>query len=428
MNLRRLCLTAVLSVTSLGTLCAQLTFVDGELVLPLQDPNEPEFNPDLDTEDMAQVRTLAPGEAYPVIPAITLERYGEYLAGLFQDYGLPGLAFAVVQGDGNAYQATLGFADLRAGTRISDQTLFNIGPATQGLTSLLAATLDGEQFSYDKPAKRLWPRFKMSDPAVSDEVTIRHLLSMTAGIPDYTDNILDPAWARPEDVLAVIWQAPVVASPGDRFSTSQVSSAAGGYLLTKAARQTGDFHEDFLAIMQERVFDPIGMQDTTFSLSEAEEGDQLATPHSFEKRGRYDPANSWEPEPNALAPAIGAKSSLRDMTRWLITELNQGVTPGGKRIAAPVSVRERWQPARTEDSRNYGMGWTRRYYRGAEIIGTTGSYDRHSVALAIFPAYRTAFVAMVNADSQDAQKLLNEIPLGVAEMLQSVEKKAISEP
>ncbi|MEM9227536.1 MAG: serine hydrolase domain-containing protein [Verrucomicrobiota bacterium] len=427
MNLRRLCLTAALTITSLSGVWAQLTFVDGELVLPLRDPTEPEFNPKLDTEDMAAVRTLSPNEAYPVIPAKTLERYGEYLGGLFQDYGLPGLAFAVVQGDSTTYQATFGYTDLKAGTRITEQTLFNIGPATQGLTSLLAATLDGEQFSYDKPAQELCPRFKMSDPAVSDQVTIRHLLSMTAGVPDYTDNILDPAWARPEDVLAVIWQAPVVASPGERFSTSQVSSAAGGYLLTKAARQTGSFYQDYVTLMQERVFDPIGMQDTTFSFSEAEEGNQLATPHAFEKRGRYDPTKSWESEPNALAPAIGAKSSLRDMTRWLVTELNQGVTPDGRRIAAPVSVRERWQPARTEDSRNYGMGWTRRYYRGAEIIGTTGSYDRHSIAAAIFPAYRTAFVAMVNAESPDAQKLLNEIPLGVAEMLQSAEKKASTE-
>ncbi len=412
----------------LFTLCAhesaaQASFRNGGLVIPLQ-PSDEDVNPALDVSDMASVRTLAPGAPLTQIPPETLERFGEYIAGLCQDYGLPGMAMAVVQDGKVVLQQTLGYANVKTGERITEHTRFNAGPATQALTSLLAATLEDATFTYDKPAQKLWPRFRMSAPELSSEVTIRQLLTMTAGIPDYTDNILDPAWARPEDVLAVIAQAPVMANPGQRFNVSQVSVAAAGYLLPRAAGREGEFYEDYVETVQEQIFTPLGMTDSTFSLAEAQASGQMASAHQDAERGRYDPTGFWQPEQNAFAPAIGLKSSLHDMTRWLLTELAMGTAPDGTPIADPVSVRERWQPARTEDSRNYGMGWSRRYYRNVEIIGTEGSYDRHSVAMAIFPGYRTGFVALINADSPDAQKVLTELPLGIAEMLKSTETKS----
>jgi CubicO group peptidase (beta-lactamase class C family) len=404
-------------------LAAQASFRNGGLVIPLQ-PSDEDVNPALDVSDMAAVRALSPNAKHPTIPPQTLERFGEYIAGLCQDYGLPGMAFAIVQDGDIVLQQTLGYANVKTGERLTEHTRFNAGPATQALTSLLAATLEGPRFTYDKPAQKLWPRFRLSASEISGEVTIRQLLTMTAGIPDYTDDILDPAWARPEDVLAVIAQAPVIANPGQRFNVSQVSIAAAGYLLPRAAGKEGEFYEDYTETVQEKLFAPIGMTDSTFSLAAAQASGQMASAHQSADRGRYDPTGFWQPEQNAFAPAIGLKTSLADMTRWLITELNMGKTPDGQQIADPVSVRERWQPARTEDSRNFGMGWSRRYYRSVEIIGTMGSYDRHSAAMGIFPGYRTGFVALVNADSPDALKVLSELPLGVAEMLQASERQA----
>ncbi|MGE9293076.1 MAG: serine hydrolase domain-containing protein [Puniceicoccales bacterium] len=411
----------------LFTLCvhdaaAQAEFRNGGLVIPLQ-PGESEVNAEMDVSDMAAVRTLDPGATLPTIPPETLERFGEYIAGLSQDYGLPGMAFAVVQDGEIVLQQTLGYANVKTGEKLTEHTRFNAGPATQALTSLLAATLEDGSFTYDKPAQKLWPRFRLSAQSLSDKVTVRNLLTMTAGIPDYTDDILDPAWARPEDVLALIAQAPVIAEPGERFNVSQVSVAAGGYLLPRADGKEGEFYDDYVDTVQERIFTPLGMTDSTFSLATAQASGQMASAHTYTDRGRYDPTGFWQPEQNAFTPAIGLKSSLYDMTRWLITELNMGVGPDGQRIADPVSIRERWQPARTADSRNYGMGWSRRYYRNVEIIGTMGSYDRHSMAMAIFPGYRTGFVALVNAEGPDALKVLSELPLGIAEMLKSAERE-----
>ncbi|MBC2594587.1 beta-lactamase family protein [Ruficoccus amylovorans] len=404
-------------------LAAQASFRDGGLVIPLQPPKE-DINPALDVSDMAAVRALTPGAAHPAISPEMLERFGEYITDLAEDYGLPGMALAIVQDGQVVLQQVVGYANLKTGERLTERTRFNAGPASQALTSLLAASLESPSFTYDKPAQKLWPRFRMSARELSGEVTIRQLLTMTAGIPDYTDDILDPAWARPEDVMAVIAQAPVSANPGQRFSRSLVSIAAAGYLLPRSAGKDSEFYKDYIETVQDKIFGPVGMEDATFSLAEAQASGQMASAHQYADRGRYDPTGFWQPEQNAFAPAIGLKASLRDMTRWLITELNMGLTPDGQRIADTVSVRERWQPARTEDSRNFGMGWSRRYYRNVEIIGTEGSYDRHSVAMALFPGYRTGFVALINTDSPDAQKVLSELPLGIAEMLKSTENKA----
>ena len=342
----RLCrglIPALLFTLCAHSLAAQASFRNGGLVIPLQPPDE-DVNPALDVRDMASVRALTPGAAHPSIPAETLERFGEYIADLCRDYRLPGMAMAIVQDGKVVQQQTLGYANVKTDEPLTEHTRFNAGPVTQTLTSLLAATLESPSFTYDKPARKLWPRFRMSDDDLSGQVTIRQLLTMTAGIPDYTDNILDPAWARPEDVLAVIAQAPVMADPGQRFNISQVSVAAAGYLLPRAAGKEGEFYDDYVETVQEKIFGPAGMTDSTFSLAEAQASGQMASAHEYSGPGRYDPTGFWQPEQNAFAPAIGLKTSLHDMVRWLITELNQGVTPDGKRVADAVSIRERWQP------------------------------------------------------------------------------------
>ncbi|WOO42410.1 serine hydrolase domain-containing protein [Rubellicoccus peritrichatus] len=374
-------------------------------------------------EDLATVRVLPSSINYQALPESELNAFSDYLVQLVSDLQIPGAAIAVVQGQDTAIEKTLGRRKVTEPEEIDAETLFNIGPATGAFSSLLAATLNDEVgFSYEKLARRIWPRFRMSSATSADDVTVGDLFTMTAGVPSYIDDILDPAWARPEDVFEAIAQAPVIAPPGRVYERSKLSLAAAGYLTGLAAMREEEIYNAFTQSVQERLMDPIGMSGATFSREAAAASGNLAEPHSRKGPG-FDPAKRWEPRINAMAPALGLKAGLNDMKRWLITELQLGATPDGQRIASEQSVKLRWQPALVGSSESFGMGWTRRYYQGIEIVASMGSYDRQSAAIGLLPAYRTGFIVLVNTGGEEASKLMQEVAFGLAEMFAAMEKQ-----
>ncbi len=394
-------------------------FSEGRVQVPLEKEKKPSVAATL-LEDLASVRTLPESLDYPALPPEELRAFSEYLDGLAQDLRVPGYALLILQGKDTGLEHCYGLRRVTEIPPVDPNTVFNIGPPTAAFSSLLAATMDGEDgFSYQKLARRIWPRFRMSDSRSADQVDLYQLFTMTAGVPSYTDRILDPAWARPEDVFEVIAQAPVIAPPGRLFEPSTVSSAAAGYLTGIAEHKGEDFYTAYTKAMRTRLIEPLGMTTATFSREKAEAGANIASPH-VRKGSGYDPAKRWEPQVNALAPAIGLKASLRDMGRWLTAELLAGETAEGKRLARPISVRQRWQPARAQNSQSYGMGWSRQYYQGVEIIASMGSYDRQSAAIGILPAYRTGFVVLVNCDGEEANRIMQEVALGTAEMFRAM--------
>lgn len=420
-GLARLCLA--LPLLPILALAEPMLFSEGGVLVPLERDKQVSVATTR-LEDLANVRTLPDNIDSPQLPEGELEAFAEYLDGLAADLQLPGYALAFVQDYDVALVHNYGLRKVTEEAPVDAETVFNIGPATAAMSSLLAASLEGvEGFHYDKLARRLWPRFRMNDPRSADQVTLSQLFTMTAGVPSYTDRILDPAWARPEDVFEVIAQAPVIAQPGRLYEHSIVSTAAAGFLTGIAAQPGESFYEAYTKAMQQRLFDPLGMSSATFSRRKASEGSNVASPHKRQGPG-YDPAKRWEPEVNALAPALGMKANLRDMISWLKAELQAGLGPDGKRIARPVSVRQRWQPVRAQGSQGYGMGWTRQYYEGVEIIATMGSYDRQSAAIGILPAYRTGFIILINTDGEEANRLMQEVALGSAEMFRAMENDA----
>jgi len=398
-------------------------FVDGAISVPLKDAGHDASKPR--PADFAAVRILPEHVPPPEIPSGELEAFGDYLEELWRDLGIPGCAIAVMQEDRVILQRTLGLRNVTRKEPVDAQTLFNIGPATMAFSSLLAATLDGESgYSYDKLARRIWPRFRMSSPQSADSVTVANLFTMTAGVPSYIDNILDPAWARPEDVFEAIAQAPVVAPPGRIYEHSRMSAAAAGFLTGIAARRGDGFYEAYTTAAANRLFVPMGMHTATFSPEAAEASGNVAASHQQAGAG-YDPAKRWEPEVNAMAPALGLKASLRDMQGWLATELQLGRTPEGERIASELSVRQRWQPALVRGSNHFGMGWKRQYYRSVEIIASMGSYDRQSAVIGLLPAQRTGFIVLTNSGGEASMRLMQEVALGLAEMFTAARTKSL---
>lgn len=372
----------------------------------------------IDAIDELPVRILPDNVEAPEFPETAWENLSRYWQELISDYQLPGAAIAVVQADGAVFELCVGKRNVREDAPIDAQTRFNIGEATLALTTLMAATADRPDYPvFDRRADSVSPLFRMTDRQALQQCRLRDLLTMTAGAPPYTDQILDPMWTRPEDVFALLGQAPVMSPPGQRFRRSQISATVGGYLSAMlASKQRGNLYENYTAVCAERIFTPLAMSRATFSPRQVKDDVNHAIGHAPAEFG-FNPVFIEEPERNPLAPLLGLKLSLDDAVRWLQAELRQGQGGDGQAIAPGVSVRERWQPAVVQNSDHRGMGWTRRYQQEVEIIQASGSYGAQSASIGFYPAYRTGYVVLTNASGEDADRLLQAVALGVAEVL-----------
>ena len=333
-----------------------------------------------------------------------------YIEKLVRDLQLPGCVLAVFDTKEILLQLEIGLADVERGSAMNARTLFHMGITTVAASSLLAAILEKDTKTFDAAAQSFDPAFKLSNPNFANKCRLFHLLSMTAGLPRYADEILDLNWSLPEDIFSVVGQAPLSARPGKIFDYSLLSVAAAGYLMGKRQDLRRPVYESYTQLLREKVLQPLNMERATFSI--ALEENNVAVGHTYEKH-KWKKASAWEPKVHPLAPALGLKMCLEDLIKWLRFEMTLGENLGGK-LANSEDLRRRWMPSK---SNTFGMGWHNTYYQGSVIISTSGVQGHQSVMMGFFPFQQIGFAILLNTDHARGRKIFQELPLSLAEIM-----------
>src|SRR4029453_12606972 len=102
----------------------------------------------------------------------------------------------------------------------------------------LRVTLLGKQgkINIDDPYTRYIPEFKLSDPAATAKVTVRHLLSHTTGMVRSDAGSLNPSLTR-EDLLKLAATVPLQSQPGEKFAYSNLNTTIAGVLIERVSGQ-----------------------------------------------------------------------------------------------------------------------------------------------------------------------------------------------
>ena len=231
-------------------------------------------------------------------------------AGWQERRGQPGMAYGIVIGGELVHAAGLGERYL-GGPAPDDGTVFRIASMTKSFTAsaILALRDDGALRLDDAaeayvPEMRRWPSVTQDAPRVS----VRHLLTMTAGFPT------DDPWGDRQQGLPLDEFASFLAggvgfnwAPGTRFEYSNLGYAILGLVITAV---TGTAYPDYI---RDRLLRPLGMTRTGF---EAAEFNAAGLARGY----RRAPENWAEVPPDpcgAFAPMGGVFSCVRDLTRWV---------------------------------------------------------------------------------------------------------------
>jgi len=327
---------------------------------------------------------------------------------------IPGVAVAVVRGSEPLLLKGFGWRDVAQQQPVTPDTLFHIGSTHKSLTALLVATLvDDGVVDWDTPVIEIYPDFELADETATEEVTLRHLLSMSSGIAAEAEDDFDIDNAQAEDVLPFLAEAPLLGKPGEVFSYSNLSLAAAGYLAVLATSpDSDDLYGDYAELLAERVLRPIGMTSAVIRASDAEASPDYGRSYVLDGAGRPEPAEpeDWDGDP--LAPSGSLKASAREMALYISTQLQQGEAPNGNRVVSANALAETWQP-RLE---NYGMGWETSRPNGVTLISHEGSFDNYLSVIGLLPAYDLGFVILTNSE-EAAGEFIEQAPLFLVELV-----------
>jgi CubicO group peptidase (beta-lactamase class C family) len=232
--------------------------------------------------------------------------------------GQPGLAYGIVLGGELVHAA--GFGERHLGGPVPDAgTVFRIASMTKSFTaSAILALRDDGVLKLDDPAEEYVPELRGWPSVTPDSarVSIRHLLTMTAGFPT------DDPWGDRQQGLPLEEFASFLAAgvrfnwaPGTRFEYSNLGYAILGRVITAV---TGAAYPDYI---RHRLLHPLGMTRTGYEVEEFEEPGLLGTGPAGTARGYRRTPGGWSEvgfdAAGAFAPMGGIFSCVRDLARWV---------------------------------------------------------------------------------------------------------------
>ena len=202
-----------------------------------------------------------------------------YLSSVVRDTRIPGIVALVVDADRVVYAGAFGRQNVAAGVPMATDSIFRIASMTKPVTSVAVMMLVQEgDIGLDDPVSKYLPAFENKQVIVSfnaadktyttrpaaGPITVRHLLTHTSGLGYAFSNPTLAALVGPEPGASVA-ALPLLHDPGARWTYGE-STRVLGALVEKVSGQALD---DFMA---ERIFVPLGMSDTFYTVPAAKAG------------------------------------------------------------------------------------------------------------------------------------------------------------
>jgi CubicO group peptidase (beta-lactamase class C family) len=364
---------------------------------------------------LALAAALAPVSS-PALPAPTIppparaQASDEEIARFFDDYAgrtmkrleIPGGAIMVVR-DGRILLARgYGYADLAARRPVDvERSLFRAASISKLLPWLLVMQLVEEgRLDLDKDVNS-YLDFRIPE-AFGRPITMRHLMTHSAGFPERFHGVFDPDLSEPlgrklrENIPERVY------APGTTIAYSNYGAALAGYIVERLRG------EPWERVVGERIFAPLGMRHSTVKqpVPPALRPDLVSTyTYGSDEPGKF--------RVTPLAPMGALTASPADMGRLLAMLTHGGQAEGG-RIVAPETLRRMFaleKPLGPDLPDGFGLGFLVGEYRGVHYAGHAGNMSTVATDLEILPDRGLAYYYVFNSQgaNEEARKIRDHL-------------------
>ena len=318
-------------------------------------------------------------------------------------FDVPGIAVAVIKDGKVIHSKGYGVRSLKTMKPVDEQTLFGIASNSKAFTaSALGILVDEGKIKWDDKVRDYIPEFKLYNSFVTEEFTIRDLLTHRSGMglgagdlmffPDSSDFTL-------KDVLYNLRFLKPVSSFRSKYDYDNNLYIVAGEVV---ARVTGKSWDDFV---EERIIKPLGMTHSACSFDRLKDVSDVIDAHA--------PVNG---KVQVIARSLlkvghsagGINSSIADLSKWVLLHLSHGLYGDGlqKRLFSEAVHEELWTPQTLIPVRNpgpynthfsaYGLGFGVSDVKGYKQLSHTGGLEGMVTQITMIPELNLGIIVLTN--------------------------------
>lgn len=344
--------------------------------------------------------------ASSIAASTTITDFDDKFRAAVQEHEIPGSAYAIVKGQEIVAAEGVGTRAVGAKLPVTKDTVFRMASVSKTFSAELAALLVSEgKINWNDKVVEAVPDFRLKAPGHAERVRVKHLLSHSAGLmPNSYDNMLEDGWSL-EKIIPRFKRLKPICQPGNCYGYQNIVFS---FIEPVIEKSTGERFEN---LMTERLFEPLGMHNSSMGLEGFLTEQDRAEPHVFTRRGwrrvtvKQDYYN--------VTPAAGVNASVLDMAKWVRAQLghNQDVlspellqTVTEKRVRTRRELNKRvWRP-HLKDA-HYGYGWRIYNIGGEDIVMHAGGVSGFRTLIGYSKERGVGLVMLMNAETRSIDQL-----------------------
>lgn len=328
----------------------------------------------------------------------------KYVSEAMQLWQLPATAIAVVKDGKVIFSKGYGVREIGKAGKVDENTLFMIASNSKAFTATALCMLEYQKkISLDDKIIKYFPDFKLFDEATTQQVTVRDMLCHRLGLQTFQGDFT--YWGSKlsrKEVRQKIGLNKPIYDFRTRYGYCNAGFLTAGEVIPVV---TGRQWEEFV---RDSIVKPLKMDRTLMLSKEALTATNIAVPYTM-----YDGKLTQLPynQIDNIAPAGSMISSIKDVSNWLLVQLDTGKFEG-RQIIPKQAILKTWEGNTIVSTRKntvrptqfslYGLGWGIQDYAGRRLIEHTGGAEGFVTSTCFVPEEKLGVVVLTNTDQNTA--------------------------
>ena len=326
-----------------------------------------------------------------------------YINKALTNWRIPGAAICIVKDGKIVKMKGYGIKELGLNNKVDENTLFMIGSNTKAFTATALAMLQVHgKLSLDDKVTKYLPQWKLDNQYAGQEAMVRDLLCHRIGFRTFQgDFTFYNSDLTREQIIEKM--SHVKAAHAFRTTWGYTNSAflTAGQIIPVV---TGKPWETYL---KENIFAPLGMGNTVALTADMPKSINRTVPHILVNVQLK--AISYA-QIDGLAPAGAISSSVNDLSKWVMAQLNNGKV-GPRQVIPAAAIEATREPqdvvgtaTNPDGSKSYmlyGLGWGLDFYNNHRVVMLTGGVIGYLTSVTLLPDDQLGIVVLTYSDQNE---------------------------
>ncbi len=304
----------------------------------------------------------------------------------FETAGLVGGAVVVTYKGQIVFTKCFGVKEEGKKDSVDAHTIFRLASVSKSVTGVLASIMDDEAvLNLDTRVVDYLPQFHLKNPVYTQQLTIRNILSQTSGVVPHAYDLMVEDKIPLEKIMTYLNEANMTGAPGKIYTYQNVVYSIYEPIIKAKT------HKDFEQLMNEKVFQPFGMNDASLNFQSFKDDENKAYPHVQVDKRQYKRISLNDRYYNT-APAAGVNASITDMGNLLtglsghypnLFSAKANTTVFSPQIHTPVRQKYFKSWGQDVSDISYGIGWRLLNYHGHKVAYHGGYVKGYKAEIAL---------------------------------------------